>query len=72
VSFKNKFNNISVTDEASDFKICKQLGIVKAHHKITRRREGGCGPGLRELPNIWGFTFNIYTMAEASDFKFGT
>jgi len=32
----------------------------------------GCGLGLGELPEIWGFPFNIYTMAEASDFKFGT
>jgi len=30
------------------------------------------GTGLRELPKNWGFPFNIYTMAEASDFKFGT
>jgi len=29
-------------------------------------------PGLGELPKMWGFLFNIYTMAEASDFKFGT
>jgi len=28
--------------------------------------------GLGELPKIWGFLFNIYTMAEASVFKFGT
>jgi len=26
----------------------------------------------RELPEIWPFPFNISTMAEASDFKFGT
>jgi len=35
-------------------------------------QKGGHGPGLGELPKIWGFLFNIYTMAEASDFKFGT
>jgi len=29
-------------------------------------------PGLGELPNILWFHFNIYTMAEARDFKFGT
>jgi len=28
--------------------------------------------GLGELPKIWGFPFNIYTMAEARDFKLGT
>jgi len=31
-----------------------------------------CGPGLGELPEIWGFSFNISATAEASDFKFGT
>jgi len=31
-----------------------------------------CGPLLGELPRLWVFPFNIYTMAEASDFKFGT
>jgi len=30
------------------------------------------GPGLGDLLKIWGFPFNIYTMAEASDFRFGT
>ena len=29
-------------------------------------------PNIWELPKIWAFPFNIYTMAEASDFKFGT
>ena len=48
------------------------LGFVKAHHKITRRRKGGHGPGLGELLKIWRFPFNIYTVAEARDFKFGT
>jgi len=49
-----------------------QLRFAKAHHKIRRRRKSGHGPELGELPKIWGFPFNIYTMAEASDFKFGT
>ena len=48
-----------------------QLGFEKDHHKITRRRKGGHRPGLGELSKIWGFPFNIYTTAEASDFKFG-
>jgi len=64
--------NISATDEASDFKLGAQLGLAKAHHKITSRRKRGHGPRLRELPKIWGFPFNIYTMAEAREFKFGT
>jgi len=29
-------------------------------------------PGLGELPEIWGFPFNISATAEASDFKFTT
>ena len=57
--------------EARVFKFGTQLGIAKAHHKITRRRKVKHGPGLRKLPKIWGFPFNIYTMAGASDFKFG-
>ena len=36
------------------------------------RRKSGCGSGLGELPEIWGFPFNTSAMAEASDFKFGT
>jgi len=29
-------------------------------------------PWARELPEIGGFLYNIYTMAGASDFKYGT
>jgi len=36
------------------------------------RRKSGCDLGLGELPEIWGFPFNISATAEASDFKFGT
>ena len=63
--------NIFATAEASDLKFCMPLGFAKAHHKITPRKRGR-GPGLRELPKIWGFPFNIYVMAESIDFKFGT
>ena len=35
------------------------------------RRKSGCGSGLGELPEIWGFPFNISATTEASDFKFG-
>jgi len=58
--------------ECSDFKIGRLVGFTKAHHKIPFRRKRGCGPGLGELPKIWGFSFNIYAMAESIDFKFGT
>jgi len=42
--------------------------IIKPHAE----EKGGHGRELGELPKIWGFPFNIYTMAKASDFKFGT
>ena len=29
-----------------------------------------CGPGLEDLPKIFGFPFNICASAEASNFKF--
>ena len=35
------------------------------------QKKRGRGPGLGELPKMWRFPFNINTMAEASDFKFG-
>jgi len=58
-------------DGASDCKFDALLGFAKALHKITLRRKGGSGPGLRERPKIWRLPFNIYTKSEASDFKFG-
>jgi len=53
LSFKNKFSSISVLDEAIDFKFGTQLGVAKAHHKITPRGKSGHGLGLGKLPNIW-------------------
>ena len=50
------------TAEASDFKFGAQLGFAKAHHKITRRRKGGHGTGIGELPKIWGFP-SIFTQS---------
>ena len=50
----------------------RRMKIGSCGHKITRRRKDGHGRGLGELPKIWGFLFNIYTTAEASNFKFGT
>jgi len=57
--------NISATGGASDFKFGAQLGSPKARDKITRRRKGGRDHGLKELPKILEFPYNIYTMAEA-------
>jgi len=39
--------------------------------KSYAEEKGAC-PRLGELPNILRFPFNIYTLAEASDFKFST
>jgi len=64
--------NIYTTAESSDFKFGTQLGLAKAHHKITPKEKNGRGHGLGELPNILWFHFNIYTMTEARDFEFGT
>jgi len=71
LSFKNRFPYISLIDKTSNFKFGMQLGmprpIIKYHQK-----KSGCGRRIRELPEIWGFPFNITATAEASDFKFGT
>jgi len=48
-----------------------QLGFAKAHHNILPERNNRYGPGLGELPNILGFSFNISATDKASDFKFG-
>ena len=40
--------------------------------KKSHAEEKGAWPWTRELPKIWKFPFNIYTMAEASNFKIGT
>ena len=57
--------------EARDFKFGIQLRFAKAHHKITRIRKGGHGPGLGEFPKIWGFPSNISATSRVSDLKFG-
>jgi len=48
-----------------------QLEFTKTHHQIPLE-EKVVGPRLGELPENWGFPFNISATAEASDFKFGT
>jgi len=47
-----------------------QLWFDKDHQK-SHEKKNGCDPGLRELPEIRDFPFNISATAEASDFKFG-
>jgi len=49
-----------------------QLGFAKAHHKISLKEKRRCGPESGELPDIWGFPFNISATAEAGDFNIGT
>ena len=56
--------------EGSDFKIGRQVGFTKAHHKIPPRIKSKRGHGLGELPEILGFPSNISATAKASDFKF--
>ena len=57
--------------EDREFKFGTQLGFAKAHHQITLSgKSGGCR-GLRELPKILRFSYNITATAGASDFKFG-
>jgi len=63
--------NISATTEGSDFKIARQVGFAKAHHKIPPKRKSGRSHGLGKLANILGFPFNITATTEASNFKFG-
>ena len=63
--------NISTTTEGSDFKIGRQVGFAKAHHKILPRIKSGRDHKLGELPKILRFPINISVTAEASDFTFG-
>ena len=49
-----------------------QLGFGKTHHQISLEENVDVAHELGELPEIWGFPFNISATAEASDFKFGT
>ena len=71
LSFKNKFPYIFVIDEASDFKFGMQVRFSKANHETPLEEIVGVA-WTRELPEIWGFPFNLSATAEDSDFKFGT
>ena len=46
--------DISLTAEASNFKIGTHLGFAKAHHETTPRGKSERGLGLVKLLNIWG------------------
>jgi len=47
-------------------------GVWQGRSSNPISKISGCGPELGKLPEIWGFLFNIFPKAEASDFKFGT
>ena len=64
--------NISAMTAASDFKFGMLLGFGNARDKITRRRKGTHGPGLKVLPKSCMFVLTFYTMAKTVHFKFGT
>jgi len=51
--------------------IWRAAGVLQGPSQNHMQKKRGLGLELRELPNIWRFPFNIYTMAKASDFKFG-
>ena len=53
-------------------KLAGWWGLSRPIIPPRRKRGRGSGSVLGELPNIWGFSFNIYAMAESIDFKFGT
>jgi len=42
--------NISATDEASNFKFCKQLEYAKVHRKITPTIKKWASPSTRVAP----------------------
>ena len=46
-------------------------GLSKSIIKSHAEEKGWVLPWARRDTKIWGFPFNIYTMAEARDFKFG-
>ena len=54
------FYNIFAMAGARDFKFGMLLGFGRAHDKITRRRKGTHGPGLKVFLKIWGFVL-IFT-----------
>jgi len=45
LSFENRLPYISVTDEASDFKVGMQLGFAKAYHQIPLEEKVGVALG---------------------------
>ena len=41
-------------------------GVCQGPSSNLTKRKSGCGSGLKEFPEIWGFLFNISATAEAS------
>jgi len=55
-----------------NFKFGTQLGLPRPIIKSHPEGESGHDLRLGKLPKILWFHFNIYILADASDFKFGT
>jgi len=59
--------NISATAEASNFNLPRSWALSR-----TIIKAWGAWPWTRGIPQNLEIPFNIYTMAKASNFKFGT
>ena len=62
--------NIFATTEGTDFKIGRQVGFGKAHHKMPPRKKW-VWSWARGAPQIFGVPYNMFVTAEAIDIKFG-
>jgi len=58
--------------EASDFIFGMQMGFAKAHYKILPRIKKCACPWVIGAAQYFEFPINIYAVAEASGFTFGT
>ena len=57
--------------EASDFKFGKEHGFIKSYNKITPKDKSKRDPRLGSSQKFV-VPFNIFVMAETTDFKLGT
>ena len=65
------YATMSVIDESQRLQIWHSTNVYQGPSSNPTRRKSGRGPKLAELPEIWGFSFNISATDEASDFTFG-
>jgi len=52
--------------------LARSLGLPRPIEKLLAEKKAAVVMGHGSSPKIWGFPFNIYTVGEASDYKFGT